>query len=222
MYNNVTYDFIRCDSEVLTYMNAGDHVLEVMGYTEHGFTHSSIVAGWASEILEAFEFSEKECELAKIAGFLHDIGNAVNRVNHAQSGAIMAYEILTRLKMDPVDISSIIAAIGNHDEGNGIPTSPVSAALMIADKSDVRRSRVRSLDIANFDIHDRVNYAVEHARLCVDGKEKTVTLSLNIDTNIAAKIDYFEIFLSRMLMCRRAASYLGATFILYMNESRMI
>ena len=222
MYNNVTYEFIRCDDEVLTYMSAGDHVLEVMGYTEHGLTHSTIVAGWANDILEAFGYSEKECELAKIAGFLHDIGNAINRVNHAQSGALMAYDILTRLKMDPVDISNIIAAIGNHDESTGIPTSPVSAALMIADKSDVRRSRVRSSDQASFDIHDRVNYAVEHARLFVDGNEKTVTLSLNIDTNIAAKIDYFEIFLSRMLMCRRAASYLGATFILYMNESRMI
>jgi uncharacterized protein len=222
MYKTITYDFIRCDYEVLTYMNAGDHVLEVMGYTEHGFTHSSIVAAWASEILEAFGYSEKECELGKIAGFLHDIGNAVNRVNHAQSGALMAYEILTRLKMDSVDISNIIAAIGNHDEGIGIPTSPISAALMIADKSDVRRSRVRSVDQSTFDIHDRVNYAVEHARLFVDGNEKTITLSLNIDTNIAAKIDYFEIFLSRMLMCRKAASYLGATFILYMNESRMI
>jgi len=222
MNQNITFDLIQHHEEVLTYLKAGDHVLDVMGYTEHGIVHANIVAVWASQILEAFGYSEKDIELVKIAGFLHDIGNVVNRVNHAHSGAIMAYDILTRLNMDPIDISHVISAIGNHDEGSGFPISPLAAALMIADKSDVRRSRVRTVEHDRFDIHDRVNYAVETAQLTIDEREKTISLSLTIDTSIAAKMEYFEIFISRMLMCRKAASYLGATFILYMNNSRMI
>jgi metal-dependent HD superfamily phosphatase/phosphodiesterase len=222
MSQPVTYDLIRSNEEVLSYINAGDHVLEVMGYTEHGVIHTSIVASWSSEILEAFGYDEKDIELVKIASFLHDIGNVVNRVNHAHSGAIMAFEILTRLSMHPSDIAKIISAIGNHDEGSGLPISPIAAALMIADKSDVRRSRVRNENLIEFDIHDRVNYAVEKAELKVNASEKSITLDLSIDTSIAPKIEYFEIFLSRMIMCRKAAHTLGASFILMMNGSRML
>ena len=222
MSHIVTYETIKNHHEINAYMRSGDHILSVMGYTEHGHVHSSLVAQWAGQILEAFEFSKRDVELVKIAGYLHDIGNVVNRVNHAQSGALMAFDILTREGKNPYEIAQVIAAIGNHDEGSGLPISPLAAALMIADKSDVRRSRVRNDDMIDFDIHDRVNYAVEKADFRVDAREKTITLSLTIDTEIAPKIEYFEIFLSRMMLCRKAAHYLGATFILLMNQSRML
>lgn len=222
MNNLVTYDTIKQDEEVTIYMSAGDQVLAAMGYTEHAFVHGNIVAERASAILQAFDHSEREAELAKIAAYLHDIGNVVNREGHAQSSALMAISLLNRLGMDPKEIGQVIAAIGNHDEGNGLPISPMAAALAIADKSDVRRSRVRNQEPATFDIHDRVNYAVEESVLTLDKAEKTVSLFLTIDTAIAAKIEYFEIFLGRMVMCRKAAIFLGGGFQLYMNQTRML
>lgn len=218
----ISFDTIKQNEEVTAYMTAGDHVLEAMGYTEHAFVHGNIVANWASEIISAFGYRDREAELVKIAAYLHDIGNVVNREGHAQSSAIMTFTLLTRLGMDPKEISQIISSIGNHDEGNGQIISPLSAALAIADKSDVRRSRVRNQDPITFDIHDRVNYAVEKSELIVDATKKTITLYLTIDTAIAPKIEYFEIFLGRMMMCRKAADYLGATFLLFMNQTQML
>ncbi|MBS4023303.1 MAG: phosphohydrolase [Dethiobacter sp.] len=160
--------------------------------------------------------------MTKIAGFMHDTGNIISRSGHAQSGAILAFNILTRLGMAPQEISQVVSAIGNHDENSGSPVNPVSAALVLADKSDVRRSRVRNDDFAAFDIHDRVNYAVEESVLKIDGEQKILTLSLQIDTMISSKMEYFEIFLTRMMMCRKAADYLGGTFELIMNNTKMV
>ncbi len=222
MNPHITFDTIKQHEEVTVYMTAGDRVLAAMGYTEHAFVHGNIVADWAAEIMSAFGYSNRETELVKMAAYLHDIGNVVNREGHAQSSALMAFTLLTRLGMDPKEISQVISAIGNHDEGNGQSISPLAASLAIADKSDVRRSRVRNQDPITFDIHDRVNYAVEKSELIVDAAEKTVTLHLTIDTAIAPKIEYFEIFLGRMMMCRKAADYLDGTFILFMNQTRML
>ncbi len=222
MNHLVNYETIKQDEEVTIYMSAGDQVLAAMGYTEHAFVHGNIVAERSSDILLAFDHSEREAELAKIASYLHDIGNVVNRDGHAQSSAIMTFSLLKRLGMDPKEIAQVIAAIGNHDEGNGLPINAIAASLAIADKSDVRRSRVRNQDPTTFDIHDRVNYAVEESSLTLNKAEKTIALFLTIDTSIAAKIEYFEIFLGRMVMCRKAATFLGGTFQLYMNQTRML
>ena len=178
------------------------------------------VAQSAAYILETLGYSEREIELAKIAGYLHDIGNLVNRVEHSQSGAVMAFRILDNLGMPADDIATIVTAIGNHDEGTGVPVNDVSAALIIADKTDVRRSRVRNTDFSTFDIHDRVNYSVETSEVTIDGME--VTLNLGIDTEISSLINYFEIFLGRMMLCRKAADKLGMTFRLVINGQQFI
>ncbi len=167
-------------------------------------------------------YSEREAELARIAGYMHDIGNVVNRIDHAQTGAVMAFNILTRMGMDPEEIAPIIAAIGNHDEDTGSAVNTISSALILADKSDVRRTRVRNSDFATFDIHDRVNYAVENSTISVDPGQRTILLTLTIDTEICSLMDYFEIFLARMLMCRRAADFLNVKFELVINGAKLL
>lgn len=175
----------------------------------------------ASKILLTLGYSERDAELARIAGYLHDIGNVVNRTDHAQSGAVMAFRILDKMGADPEDIATIITAIGNHDESTAYPVNPIAAALILADKTDVRSSRVRNQDIANFDIHDRVNYSVKKSRVEIV-KDSHIQLSLKIDTNICAVMDYFEIFLNRMVLCRKAAEKLGIEFWLIINSQRLI
>jgi len=218
----IVYDDIKNNEEIRAYIEKSDVVLGLMGYTEHAFEHVDKVARTAAYILLEFGYSEREAELSRIAGFMHDIGNIVNRDGHAQSGALIAFNILTRLRMEPAEIAHVVAAIGNHDEGNGSPVNSISAALALADKSDVRRSRVRNQDFATFDIHDRVNYAVEESTLSVCVEEKLVSLLLSIDTKISSKMEYFEIFLHRMMMCRKAATFLGATFELFMNKTKLL
>ncbi len=219
----LTYDDIRHNEEVRALIEAGNDALGVLGYTDHGYAHAGLTATVAGNILETLGYDARTCELARIAGFMHDIGNAVNRTGHALSGATLAFPILRGLGMDPRETVAIITAIGNHDEGTANAVTPLSAALILADKSDVRRSRVRtSLEAKNFDIHDRVNYAVEDSSLKVRREEGLVTLKLRIDTSITAVMDYFEIFLSRMTLCRAAAAYLGLDFELIINETRML
>ena len=215
--NNMTYEEIRGDHAVNVYIAQADKTLEALGFTEHSFPHVTRVAKAAGDILLALGHSPREVELAKIAGFLHDIGNVVNRVDHSQSGAVMAFRILDRMNFPPEEIAAIVSAIGNHDEGTGVPVSPLAAALILADKSDVRRSRVRKKEDIESDIHDRVNYAVTDSSLLVLPREGQILLDLTIDTGISAVMDYFEIFMKRMLLCRKAAQKLGCAFHLKIN-----
>lgn len=217
----VTLEDIKTDPLIQGYIEGGNRHLGAIGYTEHGLRHVGLVARIASNILEKLEHPVREGEMAAIAGFLHDIGNAINRVGHAHTGAVLAAGILERHGMPPEEIATIIGAIGNHDEGDGHPVSNVSAALILADKSDVHRSRVRNPDLSTFDIHDRVNYAVEHSFLRVHSKNH-IALELKINTEICPVMDYFEIFLARMLLCRKAAEYLGSTFELVINEVKLL
>lgn len=217
-----TYQSLLENEEIKTYIAAQDKSLEALGYTEHSFAHVGKVAEDAARLLVALGFSAREVELARIAGYLHDIGNLVNRVGHSQSGAIIAFRLLDKLGMCPDEIATVVTAIGNHDEGTGVPVSPVAAALIIADKADVRRSRVRNRDFASFDIHDRVNYSVESSELTVDVDNKTVRLTLTIDKKFSTVMDYFEIFLERMLLCRRAAEVLSLTFKLDINGQELL
>lgn len=216
------YEKIKNDAAIKSYISAADRSLEALGYTEHSYAHVGRAAAVAGDMLEALGYDGRTVELARIAGYMHDIGNLVNRVDHSQSGALMAFRILDNMGMPPEDIATIVTAIGNHDEGTGVPVSAVAAALIIADKSDVRRSRVRNFDPATFDIHDRVNYSVTDSELLTDAESKTVSLRLKIDTTISSIMDYFEIFLVRMNMCRRAAEKLGLKFKLTINEQSFI
>jgi metal-dependent HD superfamily phosphatase/phosphodiesterase len=218
----VTVDKLKRDPEVQALMAGGDELLSAMGYTEHGTRHAGWVSSVAYNVLTRLGFPEREGELAAMAGYLHDIGNVAGRHRHEQTGALLAREVLLRLGVSYAEISTIMGAIGNHEENTGQVVSNPGAALMLADKSDVHRSRVRNPEIAAFDIHDRVNYAVEHSFLRVDDKKHTVTLELTIDTRISPVMDYFEIFLSRMMLCRRAASFLGAQFELQINGVRLL
>lgn len=214
----MTYEQIRRDDEIRTYIAKADASLSALGYTEHNQAHVCRVAEEAGRILSLLGYSEHDVEIAKIAGYMHDIGNVVNRQDHCQSGAIMAFTLLRERGFDTCDIADIMTAIGNHDEGAGTPVSAIAAALILADKSDVRRSRVRNTDHISFDIHDRVNYSVEKSTLSVNEEKTLLTLSLAIDTTIGSMSDYFEIFLERMLLCRRAAEFLGLQFRLVINE----
>ncbi len=218
----VTYEQIKNDEAINTYIRHADESLEALGFTEHSFAHVTQVAETAGYILFTLGYSEREVELAKIAGYLHDIGNLVNRVNHSLNGAVMAFRILDKMGMPPEEIAAITSAIGNHDEGTGVPVNSISAALILADKSDVRRSRVRNADFSTFDIHDRVNYSVKHSRLKINGEHTLVKLKLDIDTRVGSVMDYFEIFLERMVLCRRAAEKLGLQFKLMINEQSLI
>lgn len=218
----VTYELVKNDKAVKAYISAADESLRALGYTEHSFAHVGKVADDAASILSALGYNSHTVELAKIAAALHDIGNLVNRLEHSQSGAVMAFRILDNLGMAPEDIATVVTAIGNHDEGTGVPVNAVAAALIIADKSDVRRTRVRNSDFATFDIHDRVNYSVTESGLSVSKDEKRITLSLTIDTKISPVMNYFEIFLGRMMMCKRAAESLGLAFSLVINGQSII
>lgn len=219
--NKLTLAELKEDTIVQGYIEGGNKHLEAIGYTEHGLRHVGLVSHIASNILEKLEFTQRECELAAIAGYLHDIGNAVNRVSHAQTGAIMASHILERHGMNPEEIAIVIGAIGNHDEADGHPVNSVSAALILADKSDVHRSRVRNPDLATFDIHDRVNYAVEHSFIRVYPMDR-IALEITINTELCPVMDYFEIFMARMLLCRKAATFLKTRFELKINEVKLL
>lgn len=216
----VNFGKIKNDEAIATYIKAADDSLCAIGYTEHSFAHVGRVSSEAARILSELGYDEKTVELAKIAGYMHDIGNLVNRVEHAQSGALLAFRILDRMGMDAEDIATVVTAIGNHHEDIGVPVNAVAAAIILADKCDVRRSRVRNHDALTFDIHDRVNYSVTNSDLIIeDGK---ISLRLTINTEISSIMDYFEIFLGRMTMCRRAAEKLGLAFKLTINEQRFI
>ncbi|MEE0264897.1 MAG: HD domain-containing protein [Acutalibacteraceae bacterium] len=222
----ITISEIKNSSAIKTYIEKADESLKALGYTEHSYAHVNKVSQTAGNILRELGYSERECELAEIAGYLHDIGNVINRVDHAQSGAIMAFRILDKMSASAEDIATIITAIGNHDEHTAFPVSPVSAALILADKSDVRRTRVRNKDIAVFDIHDRVNYSVVKSELKVkpedtEGK-RVIELKIQIDTEVCSVINFFEIFLNRMLLCRKAAERLDLEFSLIVNKQKML
>ena len=216
----IKFDDVKRDKAVLAYIKSADESLRALGFTEHGLAHVGKVADMAADILSVLGYPEREVELARIAGLLHDIGNVVNRVKHSQSGALMAFRILDRMGMEPEEIAKVVTAIGNHDEGEGVPVSNISAALILADKSDVRRSRVRETDVAP-DIHDRVNSSVDSAELKIDREDKTVSLILKIDTSVASVMEYFEIFLGRMMMCRKAADKLGLKFCIEINGQKI-
>ena len=218
----MTYEEVKQDAAVRVYIAQADASMEALGFTEHSFAHVTKVAEIAGYILETLGYPARTVELAKIAGYLHDIGNVVNRVDHSQSGAVMAFRILDRMNFPPEEIAAIVTAIGNHDEGTGVPVNAVAAALIIADKSDVRRSRVRkTADIAQ-DIHDRVNYSVTASNLRIDMQEKTITLDLTVDTAVSSVMEYFEIFMKRMLLCRKAAERLELTFQLNINGLQLV
>ncbi|KIO44062.1 MULTISPECIES: HD domain-containing protein [Sanguibacteroides] len=218
----VTYEDIRKDEGIKSYIAQADNVLITLGYTEHSFPHVVKAANTAEMILQTLGYPERIAELAKIAGYMHDIGNIVNRVDHAQSGAVMAFRLLDRMGMEADEIAQVISAIGNHDESTAAPVNPIAAALILGDKTDVRRSRVRNRDFANFDIHDRVNYAVEESEIYFNEDRSAVILDLTIDTKISAVMDYFEIFLGRMLLSRKAAEFLNIRFELVINGQRLL
>lgn len=218
----ITFEEIRKNLSIKTYIKKADETLCALGYTEHSFPHVLRVSEVAANILKTLNYSDHDIELVKIAGYMHDIGNLVNRVDHSQSGAVMAFRILDNMGMDTEDVADIVAAIGNHDEGTGVPISAAAAALILADKSDVRRSRVRNRDITSFDIHDRVNYSVRTSELSIDKEKKYISLQLDIDTSMGSVMDYFEIFLGRMILCRKAAEKLGLQFKLVINEQNLI
>ncbi len=218
----LTFETIKKNPAIRTYIQRADESLIALGYTEHSFAHVTMVAETAGYILETLGYPARTAELARMAGFLHDIGNLVNRVEHSQSGAVMAFRILDNLNCDPEEIATIVTAIGNHDEGTGLPVNAVAAALILADKSDVRRSRVRNRDFATFDIHDRVNYSVRESRLKIDEENTVIRLDLDVDTEYGSVMDYFEIFMQRMLLCRKAAEALGLRFRLTINGQNLI
>ena len=218
----VTLEDVKKNKEVQELIIGAQKQLDALGYTEHSIRHVSMVSSRAGRILETLGYDEHTIELAKIAGFLHDIGNAVNRQDHAHSGAILAYNILKEMGMDLKDRTEIMSAIGNHDEGSGTAVSAISAALILADKSDVHRDRVVNKNIATFDIHDRVNYAVTNANLIIDNVEKKVILDLKIDTKICPVLDYFEIFMDRTMMSKYAAKYLKIWFELIINDTKLL
>jgi hypothetical protein len=218
----ILVDDIKKLPVVQAFIESGNKNLGAMGYTEHSFRHAGLVSSIASNILERLDYPSRDCELVAIAGYLHDIGNAITRYNHGQSGAYLGMKILQDLGMSWEEIALIMGAIGNHEEEYGQPVNNIAAALILADKSDVHSSRVRNPDVANFDIHDRVNFAVKHSFLRVDSPERTVTLELKIDTQVSGVMEYFEIFLTRMVMCRRAAAALDSSFSLVINETKLL
>ena len=217
-----TYEEIRNDKAIRTYIEAADKGLMALGFTEHSFAHVTRVAEDASRLLAFLGFDERTQELTRIAGFMHDIGNIVNRHDHSQSGALLTFSLLTERGFSPEEIAPIVSAIGNHDEDSGSPVSPMAAALILADKADVRRSRVRDVRDTEYDIHDRVNYSVTESSLSFDKEKSEVRLTLTIDTEISSVLEYFEIFTERMLLCRKAALILGLRFRLFVNGQALI
>src|SRR5262249_53521967 len=218
----LTFDYVRESPRVRLFVKMADASLEQIGYTEHGERHVGLVSRIAFNVMKRMGRPERQCELAAISGYLHDIGNAVNRDHHAQTGAVMSMQLLREFGMPDEEILSVIAAIGNHHENDGDPVNDLAAALILADKSDVHRTRVRNPDMIKFDIHDRVNYAVEKSFLNVDEDQKHITLELTLDPAISHMMEYFEIFMTRMLAARKAAKHLGATFGLQVNGNRLV
>ena len=219
---NITFEEIKKSEEIRTYIRRADESLTALGYTEHSFAHVTKCAMVAGDILQKLGYPHHTVDLARIAAYMHDIGNVINRHDHAQSGAVMAFRILDNMGMSPDDVSAVITAIGNHDEATAAPVSAISAALILADKTDVRRSRVRSNATIDFDIHDRVNYAVESSELILDEEAKTLTQRMTIDTEICPVMEYFEIFLSRMLLCSKSADFLGLKFHIDINGQTLL
>ncbi len=218
----ITFQELQKNETVNTYIRRSDESLVALGFTEHSFAHVCKVAEVAGYILQTMGFSEHDVELVKIAAYLHDIGNLINRVDHSQSGAVMAFRILDEMGMEADDLATVVTAIGNHDEGTGVPVNPIAAALILADKSDVRRTRVRNQDFTSFDIHDRVNYSVRSSAVKINEAKTLVKLKLSIDTHFSSVMDYFEIFLERMILCRKAAETLGLEFRLIINEQQIL
>lgn len=221
-YQKVVLEDIQDDEEILAYIAMSDDYLGHLGYTEHGLRHANLVAHIAGNILRRLGYDERLADLAAISGFLHDIGNSVSREFHGVSAAMIAKDVLYRMEMDPKEIAVVMNAVGNHEEEFGVPVSPVAAAAIMADKSDVHHTRVRNTDPETFDIHDRVNYAAKRSFLRVDEETRTATLELDIDTEVSQVMEYFEIFLSRMQMCRAAAQALDATFSLVINDTKLL
>lgn len=222
MASIVTYKYIKQNPDIMTYITRADKALEAIGYTEHSFAHVERVAQTASMILTELGYPERQIELVKIAGIMHDIGNVINRVDHAQSGAVMAFRLLDNLSMPAEEICSIVSAIGNHDESTAVPIDAISAALIIGDKTDVRRSRVRNQDLLTFDIHDRVNYAVESSNVRFSDNKSSIILELTINTNISSVMEYFEIFLQRMILCKKASQFFGLKFEMVINGTEVL
>lgn len=218
----ITFETLKSDPEILTLIEAADAYLKTSGYTDHGLGHVTRVGERAYGLLKALDVEERECELGAIAGLMHDIGNVVHREGHAHHSAQLCFQLLKERGMPTAEIATIMGAVANHDEANGEPVSNPSAALNIADKSDVLRSRVRNPHLINFDIHDRVNYAAKQSELIADRANHLITLHLEIDTKISQVMEYFEIFMSRMAMCRRAANFLNCDFQLVINEVRVM
>lgn len=218
----LTYEQVKNSEAIRTYIIRADESLAALGYTEHSFSHVVHVAETAGYILKTMGHDDRTVELAKIAGYLHDIGNLVNRMDHSQSGAVMAWSILNDMGCDPSEVATIVTAIGNHDEGTGVPVNAVAAALILADKADVRWTRVRNRDFSTFDIHDRVNYSVKTSSLKINEDRTLVKLKLTVDTKLGSVMDYFEIFMGRMILCRKAAEKLGLQFRLIINEQQLI
>ncbi len=221
-FTPVALEEVKHHAAVMAFIEKANEYTGAIGYTEHGVRHANLTASIAYNILKRLGGEERQAQLASIAGYLHDIGNVVGRVNHEFSGAVLAGGILAELGMNPTDQAVVMGAIGNHEEPHGEPVSPVGAAVILSDKSDVHRTRVRNPEPTTFDIHDRVNYAVEHSFLRVDEKSKTITLELTIDTSLSQVMEYFEIFLTRMVMCRRAAAFLGCAFKLQINGVKLL
>ena len=218
----ISYEKIINSDVIRTYITSADESLAALGFTEHSFTHVLHVAETAGYILKTIGYDDKTVEIAKVAGYLHDIGNLVNRKEHSQSGAVMAWSILNDMKCDPQEIAIIVTAIGNHDEGTGVPVNDVAASLILADKADVRRSRVRNQDFSGFDIHDNVNYSVIESVLEINKEKTEIQLNLRLDKEYGSVMDFFEIFMERMLMCRRAAEKLGLQFKLRIDGQQLI
>ena len=221
IFLKINYEDIVKNTQIRTYIEESDKTLSELGFTEHSFKHVTRVSEVAGYILTNLGYDKHEIELAKIAGYMHDMGNVINRIDHAQSGAIMAFRILDNMKVEPKDIATIITAIGNHDEKTAFPVNAVTAALIIADKTDVRSSRVRNNDKASFDQHDRVNFAVKESKVKVVDKHH-IELRIKLDKKMCSMMDYFEIFIDRMILCRKAAEKLGVEFRLIINKERVI
>ncbi|MBM3134170.1 MAG: HD domain-containing protein [Chloroflexi bacterium] len=218
----LTLDDVRQNPFISTFLKRADEQMGVLGYTEHGERHASLVANIAQNILKRLGHPERAAQLAAIAGYLHDIGNVVHREEHAHSSALIAMDVLRKMRMPPEEIAIIMGAIGNHEEERGDPVGEISAAVIIADKADVHRSRVRNPNTVAFDIHDRVNYAAQRSFVRVDGERKTISLEVDIDTNVSKVMEYFEIFMTRMIIARRAAAFLGCQFEVIINKTKML
>lgn len=218
----ITLEDIKANPEVAAYLKKADEHMAAVGYTEHGERHASLTANIAHNIIERLGFPKRDVELVAIAGYLHDIGNVIGRYDHGEVSAMIAQSILKEMGMEPLEVAAVIGAIGNHEEEKGDPVSTIAAGLILADKSDVHRSRVRNPNMITFDIHDRVNYAAKKSFVRVEEKDKTITLELTIDTEISKVMEYFEIFLSRMIICQHAAKFLGCSFRLMINDVRLL